>query len=276
MSPSPSRGLLLASLTLATVVASPAARSEPAPLARLTYVENQVERGAGSWKEALEGSNFDLGEGLRTGPGGLARLELPWMALSLGPDSEMTFPDQFLLAAVLEKGRAVVEAESHEALKLVTSEAQIRGKGHAVVRRQDQRTLVTCLEGRFEVEALGRGVILSPGQGTVVVRGRVPSTAVDTPAPPGADSLRPGADPAYADQGQALELTWEDNAAAYHIEVLPVGSDVVLLQRDVGAPPAPLAIPWGGSFRWRVSSRDDRGLEGVPSGEGLICVSLVK
>jgi hypothetical protein len=242
----------------------------------LTYVENQVERGAGSWQEALEGSAFDLGEGLRTGPEGLARLELPWMALSLGPGSEVRFPDQYLLAAVLEKGRAVLDAESREALKLVTPEAQVRGQGRAVVRRQDQRTLVTCLEGRFEIEARGRGVTLSPGQGTVVVQGRAPSAPEETPVPPLAESLLPGSDPVYANRGESLELTWEENATAYHIEVLPVGSDVVLLQRDVGPPPAPVAIPWGGSFRWRVSSRDDRGLEGVPSEEGLICVSLVE
>lgn len=267
---SPSRGLFLAVLTATAVP------SDAASLARLTYVENQVERGDGRWTQALEDTEFELGEALRTGSQGLARLELPWMAVSLGPDSEMRFPDQFLLSIVLERGRVVLQAESREALKLVTSEAEIRGQGKAVVRRQGQRTLVTCLEGRFEVEGRGRGVSLSPGQGTVVASGRGPSGAEDTPAPPATESLEPGQDPVYADPGQAVELTWEENASAYHIEVLPVGSDVVLLERDVGPPPAPLAIPWGGSFRWRVSSRDDRGLEGAPSEDGLICVSLVK
>ena len=55
-----------------------------------------------------------------------------------------------------------------------------------------------------------------------------------------------------------------------------MGADYVLLQRDVGPPPVQLSVPWGGAFRWRVASRDERGLEGVPSAEGLICVELVE
>jgi hypothetical protein len=64
-------------------------------------------------------------------------------------------------------------------------------------------------------------------------------------------------------------------APTYHLEVLPVGADYVLFQRDVGPPPFPLSLPWRGAFRWRVTARDQRGLEGVPSAEGLICVELV-
>jgi hypothetical protein len=33
-----------------------------------------------------------------------------------------------------------------------------------------------------------------------------------------------------------------------------------------------MTIPWLGTYRWRVSSRDERGLEGVPSPFGYICV----
>ena len=54
-----------------------------------------------------------------------------------------------------------------------------------------------------------------------------------------------------------------------------MGEDTVLLQRDVGPPPVRLSLPWRGAFRWRVAARDERGLEGVPSAEGLICVDLV-
>ena len=51
-----------------------------------------------------------------------------------------------------------------------------------------------------------------------------------------------------------------------------MGSDVVLLQRDVTASPVKIEVPWEGAFRWRVSARDARGLEGVPSADGLIAV----
>jgi len=46
----------------------------------------------------------------------------------------------------------------------------------------------------------------------------------------------------------------------------------VLLQRDVARPPARIEVPWEGAFRWRVSARDARGLEGVPSEDGFIAV----
>ena len=68
------------------------------------------------------------------------------------------------------------------------------------------------------------------------------------------------------EQGQTTNL------ASYQLEVLPVGSDVVLLQRDVAAPPVKIEVPWEGAFRWRVSARDARGLEGLPSTDGLIAV----
>jgi hypothetical protein len=51
-----------------------------------------------------------------------------------------------------------------------------------------------------------------------------------------------------------------------------VGSEVVLLQRDVTASPARIEVPWEGAFRWRVSARSARGLEGLPSEDGLIAV----
>ena len=53
---------------------------------------------------------------------------------------------------------------------------------------------------------------------------------------------------------------------------MPVGSDLVLLQRDVDVALARIEIPWHGAFRWRVSARDGRGVEGPPSEEGLIAV----
>jgi len=264
---------------LAAVLAIPApaaAQSDAASLARLTYVENEVETAAASWEEAVEGSGFDVGERLRTGPEGVARLDLPWMALSVGPGSEVRFPDEHLLSVVLERGRVVLEAKTLEALKLVTPEGEVRGLGRAIVRREGQRTLVTCVEGRFDVEGRGEGVSLSPGRGTVVSSGRAPTAAADTAPPPSEESLHPGRDPVFTSRGEPMDLLWEGDARTYHLEVLPMGADYVLLQREVGPPPVQLSIPWGGAFRWRVAARDERGLEGVPSGEGLICVDLVE
>ena len=193
------------------------------------------------------------------------------MALTLGPGSTLGFPDDFLLSASLEGGRALVDAQGRDALKLVTGEAEIRGQGRAVVRRQGQETAVTCLAGRLHVQGGDATVVLSAGRGTVVRPGRAPSAPEAVPAPP-SGGLWPGKDPVYASPGEPLELRWEGDAPRYQIELLPVGSEVVLLQRDIAAPPARIEVPWEGAFRWRVSALDRRGLEGTPSEDGLIAV----
>jgi hypothetical protein len=266
------RAALLA--PLACLVAPAAASAQGAlALARLSLVERKVEltkKGA-TWQAAVEGGPLQIGEALRTGPDAVARLELPWMALTLGPGSTLRFPDAFLLSASLEGGRAVVEAQGREALKVVTGEAEVRGQGRAVVRRQGKETLVTCLAGRFHVQGGESTVTLAAGRGTVVRAGRAPSAPEDVPAPP-ADGLWPGKDPVYAAPGEPLDLRWKGAAPGYQVELLPVGSDVVLLQRDVTTSPARIEVPWEGAFRWRVSARDGRGLEGVPSEEGFIAV----
>jgi len=209
-----------------------------------------------------------------TGPEAVARVELPWMALTLGPGSTLRFPEAFLLSVSLESGRALVEAQDREALKIVTGEAEVRGLGRAVVRREGRATLVSCLAGRFVVEGGPAAVVLTAGRGTVVAAGRAPSPPEAVPTPP-SEGLWPGADPVYVAPGEAVELRWKGGAPAYQLELLPVGSEVVLLQRDVAAPPARIAVPWEGAFRWRVSARDRRGLEGVPSADGLIAVDAL-
>jgi hypothetical protein len=159
-----------------------------------------------------------------------------------------------------------VEAGSREALKLVTAEAEIRGQGRAVVRRQGGATLVTCLAGRFLVQGGSSTVILEAGRGTVVLAGRAPAAPEAVAAAP-SQGLWPGQDPAYAAPGEPLELRWEGSAPGYQLELLPVGSDIVLLQRDVRHRCASGSL--GGAFGARrpATSR----LEACPC-DGLIAV----
>jgi hypothetical protein len=263
----------LAAVPAAARAQAAAADSGALALARLSLVEHKVElekKGA-KWQTAVEGGPLAIGEALRTAPDAVARLELPWMALTLSPGSTLRFPDAFLLQATLEAGRALVEAPGREALKLVTGEAEVRGQGRAVVRREGRSTLVTCLAGRFFVEAAGQAVTLTPGRGSVVAAGKPPGAPQDVPAAP-SEGLWPAQDPVFVAPAEALELRWKGGAPRYQLELLPVGSDVVLLQRDVAAPPVRIAVPWEGAFRWRVSARDARGLEGMPSADGLIAV----
>jgi hypothetical protein len=82
----------------------------------------------------------------------------------------------------------------------------------------------------------------------------------------------PGADPLYVAAGANAALRWEPGNAAYSVEVLPVGGDTVLVQRDAASASLSLPLAWPGAFRWRVAARDERGLEGLPSGDGQIVV----
>jgi hypothetical protein len=200
----------------------------------------------------------------------VARIELPWMAFTVSPSAALHFPDEDILAAVLERGRLALSAETREILKVVTPEAEVRGRGRVVVRREEKRTLVTAISGRFTVEGSGGVVVLAAGKGTMVPEKGRPLPPLDVPEAP--RSLVPGADPVYVAPGAPVDLAAANTRAANQIEILPVGSDVVLLQRDVGAPPWRIEMRWPGAFRWRVASRDERGLEGRPSADGGICV----
>jgi hypothetical protein len=262
--------LLVPLLAASLVPAAPASSTAPA-LARLSFAEQRVElSSAGAWTQAKEGAAVRLGDRLRTAADALARLELPWMEMTVGPASDVSFPDGYLLSAVLEQGRVQLRADERGILKLVTGEAEVRGQGRAVVRRQGRTTTVSSLDGRFLVTGAGITVALAAGKGTIVDTGRPPLAPRTLPEPP--DALSPGSDPRFVAPGTPVSLTWTPSAARFQIEVLPVGSDDVLIQRDVGAPPWPLVIPWRGAFRWRVAARDESGIEGMPSAEGLLCV----
>jgi hypothetical protein len=261
---------LAALLVTASAVRGAPARPNP-KLGRLSFVDRRAELSSGrGWREAKEGSALRLGERLRTATDAVARLDLPWMSLTLSPGSAVAFPDEYLLSAVLEQGRVSLHADERDVLKLVTAEAEVRGQGSVVVRRSGKATLVTALAGRFVVDGAGKTVSLPAGTGTIVREGKPPVAPLALPEPPVA--LSPGSDPRYAAPGDEVSLRWTSTRAAHQIEVLPVGSDYVLIQRDVGPPPSRVAIPWPGAFRWRVAARDERGLEGKPSAEGLICI----
>jgi hypothetical protein len=258
---------LAAGAALAAAAPPPAA---PA-LGRLSFVERRVEMGSGrGWAAAAEGRPVRPGDGVRTAPDALARLQLPWMAMTLSPGSVVRFPDEYLLAALLEEGRVQLQSGDREILKLVTPEGVVRGRGWAVVRRQDKATAVSVLAGRFVVEAAGKVVALAAGTGTVVRDGSIPAPPVPLLDPP--SGLSPGSDPFYAPHGQSITLSWTPAATRHQVEVLPVGSEEVLLQQDVPAPPLRVSIPWRGAFRWRVSGRDARGLEGRAAADGLFSV----
>ena len=93
-----------------------------------------------------------------------------------------------------------------------------------------------------------------------------------SPLPEAPDGLVPGGDPVYVPSGETTELHWTPRGNAHHVEVLALQSDDVLLARNISAPPVRIEIPWLGTYRWRVSARDGRGLESAPSSAGYVCV----
>jgi hypothetical protein len=244
-------------------------------VATLAYAAGSVERevdGASGTTSLKPGEFVRTGDRIRTGPESVARLAFPWMSVTASPSTTLHIPSEVILSAVFDQGRAEVAAEGGDILKLRTAEAEIRGAGRVVVRRDSQRQalVVTAREGTFRVEGAGKAVVLLAGEGTVVRQGSPPEPA--TRLPPAPSDLHPGQDPVYVVKGEAAQLSWRHAGATHHLEVLPLESGDVLLERDVGVGPEQMTIPWLGTYRWRVAARNAVGLESLPSVEGLICV----
>jgi hypothetical protein len=246
------------------------AASLDASPARLRFVESVVERtGSGDdWAPAREDTGFEFGDRLRVIGSGLARLRFPWMSVTLGPDAKLSLPAVGILVLQLERGRLAVDSPERETLRIAAPQAEVRGVGRVVVRAVPGRTLVMAHAGRFEVTGAGASVTLESGWGTLVGDGTAPSTPRRLPPPP--SDLAPGDDAVYVAVGQPAPLRWRGSAPAHWVELLAVGGDEVLLQREAGAASLSLPVPWPGAFRWRVASRDADGLEGLPSVDGLI------
>lgn len=269
--------LLLVSTTAARAEAQPrgAARRQAGGIAigEIAWSVNDLERAEPpdktKWRAAAKGDKLRTGDTLRTGAEALTRIEFPWMTVTLGSASMLTIPPRAVLSTVLDQGRAEFSGPGRDIVKIQVGDGEVRGGGHLVLRRSLGRTGVSVREGTFRVRALGRQVQLLAGQGTVVFDGRPPEAPFPLPEAP--KRPRPGAEVAYVRSGQPVELSWAGGGRAYQVELLALQRDEVLLAREAGAPPYLLEIPWLGTFRWRVSARDARGVESAPSPPGFVC-----
>ncbi len=242
-------------------------------IADLAWTDGEVSRSEPPdktvWRRVGVGDKLHTGDTLRTSEDGLVRIEFPWMTVTLGPASMLTVPPSAVLSTVLDQGRAEFSGPGRDIVKIQVGEGEVRGGGRLVLRRSAGRTSASALEGAFRVRGLGRAVEIRARQGTLVADGRAPEPASALPATPTA--LRPGADVGYVRSGQPIELKWSGGASAHHVELLALDGESVLLAREAGPPPLRLALPWLGTYRWRVSVRDARGVESAPSTAGLIC-----
>jgi hypothetical protein len=235
-------------------------------------VDGSVElaREGSDWAALAQGTTLRAGDRIRTRSAGLARIEASPSSFTLSGDARLSLARVPVLSIRLEEGRVELHAGGNQKLELSTSEATIRGTGSAVVRREVGRTLVSALAGSFEVAARGRHLELTANTGVVIGAKDASFTRVPLPlAPAGVD---PGTDPRYMASNESVALTFVSDARSHHLQVLAIDSDETVIERDVTRPPASLLVPWPGTFRWRVASISDEGLEGPPSKEGLLAV----
>ena len=242
-------------------------------VARLVILGTGVEKAeeGGVFKSVSDGERLRTGERVRTGPGALARVQLPWMALTLGAESALFIPPSTILSAVLEDGRAELQAEGDDLLKLRTPEAEVRGRGHVVVRRTGSTTLVMAMTGAFRVETT-KGLVLSvaQGQGVLAPAQGSPDGPNDLPGPP--EGVFPGDDPVYVKRGAEVALRFTSPHKRHHVQVMAFDGGEIVVDKDLGVSPQTLRVPWLGTWRVRLSSVDERGLEGAPAVTGYLVV----
>lgn len=268
--------MALFAATLATAPASaqvrPAARaSAPAvEVARVLFVLGEVEvrRQGGEWTKVTEEEPLAIGDRLRTKQGGTARIEFPWTQVAIGDASEIAIEKAAFLTLRLETGRIDIDPEQ-DLLRVVTNETAIGGSGRTLVRREGEVTFVGSYNGGANVEAGNSVVRLGVNRGTTITRGKAPAPSAPLPAPPRV--VAPASDPRYVRPGEVVHLSWKGEQSAYHLEVLPIDSDVPVLSLDTEAQQFDLRLDWLGTFRWRVAGRVGT-TESQPSSEGLICV----
>ena len=235
-------------------------------IGELAWAAHDVERAElplkSSWRRLAVGDKLRTGDTFRTSGDAVARLDFPWMAVTLGASTMLTIPASTVLSTVLEQGRAEFAGPGRDIVKISVGESEVRGGGRLVLRRSAGRTSATVLEGAFRVRAAGRIVEIKGGEGTVVMDGRPPEAPAPLPAAP--RGLQPGKDPVYVRVGQSVDLRWTAAGPSHRVEILALKTDEVLFAREVGAPPIRLEIPWLGTYRWRVATRDARGIESPP------------
>jgi hypothetical protein len=108
-----------------------------------------------SWKSADREFRIAPGEVLRTSADGAALLTFPWMQIVVANDTVVGLTPSQVLSATLERGRIQEQATAGDILKVVTAEAEVRGRGDVVVIRSESPavTRVSLFAGWFRVKS---------------------------------------------------------------------------------------------------------------------------
>lgn len=207
-------------------------------VAELLTSEAQVDRDfaakVGDWSTAGQGALFDVGDGLRTGPGASAELRLfPDGRMRVQSDATVRFldtpPGQQGQQLSIEGGDVEIEAGALQ-LGVDTAFGITRlGKGSRLrVRGEGDAQRLSLLAGAAEISQNGQARALEVGEGLVLQGGvatiEVEPAAASAPAPVAADAgvPEPGVPvdagvPAVADAG--AEQTAADRRAYGRIDV---------------------------------------------------------
>jgi hypothetical protein len=238
-------------------------------IAKLEVLDGTVEMEVGRrWSRVDTGASVRAGSRLRTREGSAARVAFPWMDLILSADALLGLPATPVLSAVLEQGR-LEQRSAGSILKVQTREAEVRGSGSVVVRRNDGTTRVTATDGNIRVHGSRAMVALGAGEAAVARSKRDVQGGANAPVAP--IELSPGADPVYVRKGQPLSLRWRGDQPAYHVDVL-THEGTLLISRDVKARTLQVKVPYEGLYKWRVAGVSGEGVEGLPSTDGLFVV----
>ena len=268
-------GIVLAALASLGTAPLAAAKDEGIPFSRASVFGENVEVRAGTasnWGRLEDGTLLRTGDAVRTGTDAVLRVDFPWTTIILGPESSLEIPASRVLSVRLLAGRIEQRSEGADILKIQTPEVLVRGRGHVVVRQTPDRTTVVDRLGRFSVRASGRSVNLEPTRATVVAKGKAPTAP--TPLPTTPQVAGAGNDPLYVGLDSPVTLEWSGEDARSHlVELVEVGPETPVIQRDVGVSPVTIQIPWAGTYRWRVLARTTDGVESLPSREGVLCVT---
>jgi hypothetical protein len=254
------------------VVRRPARPLPPAPVASVRILDGTLQRGDGrSWKSADREFRIAPGESLRTSGDGAALLTFPWMRIVVADDTVVGLTPSTVLSATLDRGRIQEQSTAGDILKVITPEAEVRGRGDVVVIRSDipAQTRVSALSGWFRIKSRHGSLSLEGGQAAMV---SADGGAVLVEQPPPPTGLSPGSDPLYVVQGRIAPLAWKGSARRYRVQVLSLDGTEIVLSREVEGTSMEVPGRGLGTYRWQASAIDDRGVEGAPSVPGLICV----
>jgi hypothetical protein len=163
--------LLFAAKPPDVVVRRPPRPPRPAPVASVRILDGTLQRGDGkSWKTADREFRIAPGESLRTSRDGAALLTFPWMHIVVADDTVVRLTPSAVLSATLERGRIQEQATTGDILKVITEEAEVRGRGDVVIIRTDTpaRTRVSALRGWFRVKSARGSLSLDGGQAAVI------------------------------------------------------------------------------------------------------------